>query len=243
MFFFVFRSYWSCSFIRIQGGPYEKSSAPVFSPGAGQPDGGCWSAADRPGVCPSEPCHGKAVTLKKPYGVGGSVAGSQGYAPEQASAPQAAPEPPAPAPTSDYKGNGGNSLTGDGNRGPGGGGNGNDGGDKRSDGGGGIISYISLVNVGNGAKTTISGSRSFKMADFWAGVNVEAVVNGQAHVRFDWEGHSRTERVAPYALAGNRGNTFKKWTWGLPLGREFPVKITATSNGRSQTVVVKLKFY
>lgn len=46
--------YWSCARIKINGGPFEDSFAPEFSPENGK---GCNSPVNELGVCPSEPCN------------------------------------------------------------------------------------------------------------------------------------------------------------------------------------------
>ncbi|KAI0560108.1 hypothetical protein FGB62_125g09 [Gracilaria domingensis] len=53
-----FGDYWSCSFVRIEGGAALASSCdPVFVNDMGQfSEEGCMSANDEPGICASEPC-------------------------------------------------------------------------------------------------------------------------------------------------------------------------------------------
>ncbi|CAN8069705.1 unnamed protein product [Agarophyton chilense] len=53
-----FGDYWSCSFVRVQGGtPLAESCHSAFVNDMSQySDAGCMSANDEPGVCASEPC-------------------------------------------------------------------------------------------------------------------------------------------------------------------------------------------
>lgn len=63
-----FSDYWSCSFIKIEGGvPLGHSYTPIFDneyifdPNAEGVEGmadGCMAQNDRPGICVSEPCKG-----------------------------------------------------------------------------------------------------------------------------------------------------------------------------------------
>jgi hypothetical protein len=226
-------SYYGCSFIRIKGGPLTDSAPMVFAPGANMPSDGCWSAADRPGICPSEPCLGKGISKMRPYGAGKAVSGSGGgggggnmpsATPGQAQklkqeiAPAATPTPneagvPAPAPAS-----------------PGGGGD------------SGLIGKISVVNVETGEFTAVSGKGEFKLSDYPRGVNVNVEVPGGASsVVFSWDGGSKTENTAPYFVAGNIGTKYGKW-WGYPTGREFTFTVEATISGQKHTKSVQLKF-
>lgn len=53
----LFADYWSCSFVKIEGGPIEQSYTPVFVNAFKKFWAeGCNSANDHPGVCKYEPC-------------------------------------------------------------------------------------------------------------------------------------------------------------------------------------------
>lgn len=63
-----FGDYYSCSFVRIQGGvSVSAQSRPVFLPGSNTKyNDACMSATDRVGVCSREPCHGHQVRKMTP---------------------------------------------------------------------------------------------------------------------------------------------------------------------------------
>lgn len=71
-----FGDYYSCSFVRIQGGKEASSSTrPLFYPGLNQKyKDSCISATDRVGVCYREPCHGKRVQRMRPRDLPRSIA-------------------------------------------------------------------------------------------------------------------------------------------------------------------------
>ncbi|KAI0560504.1 hypothetical protein FGB62_111g08 [Gracilaria domingensis] len=63
-----FGDYYSCSFVRIQGGRrVTRSYSPQFVAGIGQPSRStCISSVDRLGVCVREPCSGPDIAPRKP---------------------------------------------------------------------------------------------------------------------------------------------------------------------------------
>jgi hypothetical protein len=224
-----FGDYYSCSFIMIQGGPYSEAASTVFEPGANMPSDGCWSAADRPGVCPTEPCLGKQISLMRPYGAGSAVAGGGGSGVSAAGAGRSVnlvvASTPAPAPASDSGGS--SSLPAD--AAP-----------KGQDSGGAI--EIAVVNVGSSELTTVADKAEFKSSDFPRGVNVEAKVSGSvSYVEFQWEGKTKRETTAPYLVGGNLGTKYGRW-WGYPQGRYFTLTVVAGVGGQTQSKDVQLRF-
>ena len=74
----LFGDYYSCSFVKIEGGArLSSSSKPVFAPGLNTKHrDGCLSSTDRVGVCKREPCRGHKVQKRRPRDLPRSISSS-----------------------------------------------------------------------------------------------------------------------------------------------------------------------
>lgn len=223
----IFNSYYGCSFIKIQGGPYSATAKPVFAPGDNMPADGCFSSADRPGVCPSEPCLGKSVTKMKPYGLEGdasppsapSSAGADNgeKSPDAEQATQAPVKSAAPGLSQTaYDENDGNNH--------------------------GTSFDLFLVNVKSSELLPLAGQAKFNLGNFGDGVNIVARPQGDVQsVVYEWNGKVRVERTAPFALAGNEGNVYSRWS-DVPVNHEFTLNVNVHFANKSIKKSVKLLF-
>lgn len=69
-----FADYWSCSFIKIRGGPHTATFKKEFVNDMSQfSKKGCWTSVNRMGICNREPCYNITAKFMKPVEFDGKV--------------------------------------------------------------------------------------------------------------------------------------------------------------------------
>lgn len=246
LFFFTFNSYYSCSFVRIQGGTYTEGSTTAIDGG-----GECWSATDRPGVCSQEPCLGKGVSLTRPHMQnGGYVApAAQPANNEDSGSDRSDSGSDRSDSGSDSSDSGSDSSdSGAGDQGSGSnnlvsGSNNLVSGSNNQESGSDVIARILMVDLATSQSTDLwSNSLGyFKAADYPRGFNVEVQISGSAsHVEFEWEGNYKREGTGPYLLAGNIGAKYGRWR-NYPKGYDFTLTVNAYVSGKKHSKYVQLR--
>lgn len=175
-----FGDYYSCSFIRINGGDGPTAVwKPVFVPGANQKrTDACMSAANRVGVCPREPCHVGPVKPMYPTDLPSAIYrkdldNGEGRCDSDNSESCG---------NVDQKPNKRTRLSFN-------------------------VHGMKIIDVGTGNSRDTDGTRfSLKMSDYNQGFTLALRTSGRiGSVKFNVGKFSHTEYVAPYIINGNPG--------------------------------------
>jgi hypothetical protein len=197
------------------------------------PSDGCWSSADRLGVCASEPCLGKPVSLVRPFGVSGSGTGAAGRkltaAPTITKPSKASPVSVSTS-MSQEQSSGGNQISTEA--------------DQLHPASSSPIAFekLSVIDIRTGTMYTVGKKREFKLADFPAGYSVVCDASGNpSAVKFSWAQSHHTDDSYPFAIAGNVGFRYTPWR-NAPVNNWFVLSVQISKKAQSVSNSVQLKF-
>lgn len=202
-----FGDYYSCSFVRIQGGAsVSANSRPVFVPGINTKfSDGCLSATDRVGVCSREPCNGRPVRKMTPRNLPRFISSSDLGTQEQVnSIDQNNAQSPQRAPRKGRRGTRGSIK----------------------------IKGIQVYNMKDGRAKGTRGNRiKVKTSRYRNGFTLGVQVSGDVeYVRFDMPGYSHNEYEPPYIVNGNTDGRLA----ALNCRRRQKLRLTVTAFGSGQ---------
>lgn len=210
-----FGDYYSCSFIRMQGGlPVTSSSKPVFVPGINSRfRDGCLASTNRLGRCAREPCYGgnvqkmsvrnlPSVIFQKD--IGGTYQSNQAPTSQLTKPPRQRPNP---KPQNPKPGRKGHPIH---------------------------IKGMQIVDVRTRRMRLVKGGVvKVKTSKYSDGFTLALQVTGNVEkVHFDMPGFSQTELLPPFIVNGNSGGSYSPLA--CRRGTNFIVLCTIYAHGNTQ---------
>lgn len=199
-----FGDYYSCSFVRIQGGvSVSAQSKPVFLPGFNTKyNDACMSATDRVGVCSREPCRRYHVRKLTPRNLPRFISSKDLRSRQQINSVQNNQQPQSNAKTQQKPIRGRSSFR--------------------------IQGLLIFDVTNNRAKVAKSSQVRVRTSKYKSGFTLGLKVSGSVqYVKFDMSGRSHTEYETPYVVNGNSDGKLV----ALRCRRKQELTLTATVYG------------